>query len=74
MMPKVEAGILRLTIVTAREFAEEGRLGAAYRCLAQALGQARTAACRGEPWGARLVLDYLDAERDFIRRYGVQMG
>jgi hypothetical protein len=69
----IQEGMLRLTIVTAREFAEEGRLADGYRCLAQGLEQAQRAADNGEPWAASLVRGYLQAEADYITRYGVRL-
>jgi hypothetical protein len=71
MIPKVEAGELRLTVACSRGFAEEGRLADGYTCLRQGLAQARRAVKRGESWGADLILGYLAAEDEYINRFGV---
>jgi hypothetical protein len=74
MLSRVAQGTLRLAVVTAQEFAEEGRLAAGYDCLAAGLGAAREAAECGKPWGAELMLGYLQAVDAYIERYGVRMG
>jgi hypothetical protein len=73
MIPMLEQGALRLTMVTAKEFAEEGRLGDGYTCLLGGLHHAEEMAGRGDFWAAELVLRYLQALDDYIARYGVRM-
>ena len=73
MIPKLQAGTLRLIGVTAREFAEEGQLADGYTCLMRGLKQAISAVACGEPWGAALVLGYREAEEKYIACYGVRI-
>lgn len=74
MLPRVEAGIMRLTIVMAEQFAREGRLAEGYTCVLRALTETRRAVGRGEPWGAELLTHYLRFEEHYITRYGVPMA
>ena len=53
MLSHVAKGTLRLAIVTAREFAEDGRLVAGYDCLMTGLRAARAASECGKPLGRR---------------------
>jgi hypothetical protein len=74
MIPGVEKDRLQLAIVTATECAKEGRLADGYSCLIQGRMQARRAMAQDEPWAAELYLRYIQAEDDYIARYGVRIG
>jgi hypothetical protein len=73
MRANVARGTLRLAIVTAMELAEEGKWAAGYDCLLRGLAGARAAVELGQPWGADLMLGYLQAVDDYIERHGVRM-
>ena len=73
MLPRLARGGLRLAMVTAKEFAEEGRFAAGYDCLLCGLHQAKAAAELDAPWAAELVMGYLQALDDYIARHGVRM-
>jgi CheY-like chemotaxis protein len=71
MIPRLEEGILRLTIITAREFAQDGKLADGYTCLLEGLHRAETAVAQGQPWGPWLAVRYSEAMETYVRRYGV---
>jgi hypothetical protein len=73
LVPEIEKGVLRLTIVTAEGFAQEGKLGAGYTCLVNGLHEALQAADRGETWAASLAVCYDEAIEQYTRRYRVHM-
>lgn len=73
MIPRLQAGTLRITVLTAQEFAEDGRLADGYTCLMRGLKQAMNAVACGESWGAALVLGYREAEDKYIAQYGVRI-
>jgi hypothetical protein len=73
MVSEVAKGMLRLTIVTAEEFAAEGRLADGHSCLLQGLQQAQRVAGPGEPWAAEILHGYVRAEAEYIARHGVRI-
>lgn len=73
MIPRIEASVVRLTVVMARQFAREGRLAEGYTCVLLALIETRRAVGRGVPWANELMERYLRLEEEFVTRYGVPM-
>jgi hypothetical protein len=73
LIPEIEKGVLRLTIVAAEEFAQERKLGAGYTCLVKGLHEALQAVERGEPSAATLAACYDEAIDDYTRRHRVNM-